>query len=78
MDTILQGIPHVICYIDDILVTGNDDADHLKNLAAVFQQLQQHGLRLKLTKCYFMKPTVGHLINAEGLHATSEKLKSHC
>lgn len=22
MDTILQGIPHVICYIDDILVTG--------------------------------------------------------
>ena len=22
MDTVLQGIPHVICYIDDILVTG--------------------------------------------------------
>ena len=35
MDTILQGIPHIICYIDDILVTGNDDAEHLQNLAEV-------------------------------------------
>ena len=42
MDTILQCIPQVICYIDDILVTGKDDAEHLKNLAAVLQRLQQH------------------------------------
>lgn len=24
MDTMLQGIPHVICYLDDILVTGEN------------------------------------------------------
>ena len=29
MDVILQGIPQVCCYIDDILVTGKDDALHL-------------------------------------------------
>ena len=28
MDFILQGIAGVICYIDDILVTGKDDAQH--------------------------------------------------
>ena len=28
MDSILQGIPKVICYIDDILVTGKDDEDY--------------------------------------------------
>ena len=28
MATILSGIPHVICYIDDILVTGIDDTEH--------------------------------------------------
>ena len=33
MATTLQGIPHVICYIDDILLTGKDDDDHLHNLA---------------------------------------------
>ena len=40
MDTVLQGIPHVICYIDDILVTGTSDEDHLRNLATVFERLQ--------------------------------------
>ena len=29
MDTILQGLPNVFCYIDDILVTGPDDDTHL-------------------------------------------------
>ena len=28
MDSLLQGIPGVICYIDDILITGRDTADH--------------------------------------------------
>ena len=27
MDTALQEIPHVICYIDDILVTGANNAE---------------------------------------------------
>ena len=29
MDKILHGLPGVICYIDDILVTGKDDEEHL-------------------------------------------------
>ena len=29
MDTLLQGIPHVICYIDDVLVTGLMEEKHL-------------------------------------------------
>jgi hypothetical protein len=37
MDTILQDIPNVICYIDDILVTGSKDEMHLQNLATVFE-----------------------------------------
>ena len=32
MHTVLQDIPHVICYIDDILVTGTSHGDHLCNL----------------------------------------------
>ena len=29
MDILLQGIPQVICYLDDILITGKSDAEHL-------------------------------------------------
>jgi len=47
METVLQGIPHVICYIDDILITGANNADHLRNLASVLQRLQHYGFRLK-------------------------------
>ena len=32
MDEILQGLPNVICYLDNILVTGASDQEHLKNL----------------------------------------------
>ena len=79
MDTVLQGIPHVICYIDDILVTGANNADHLRNLASVLQQLQHYGFRLKKEKCEFLKSSVeylGHRIDAEGLHAMPSKLQA--
>ena len=36
MDVILQGIPRVICYIDDILVTGATDDEQYRNLEEVF------------------------------------------
>ena len=45
MDTILQGIPNVICYIDDILVTGSDDDAHLRHLAEVLERLEKHGVK---------------------------------
>ncbi len=37
MDTILQGIPQTVCYIDDILVTGATDDAHLQNLEEVLR-----------------------------------------
>ena len=77
MDTILQGIPNVICYIDDILVTGANEEDHLRNLAEVFDRLEKHGVRIKEGKCSFMQTSVeylGHRIDAEGLHTTPSKL----
>ncbi len=37
MDTIL------LCYIDDILVTGASEEDHLCNLAEVLKRLEKHG-----------------------------------
>ena len=44
MNTILQGIPHMICYLDDILVTGADHTEHLHNLAEVLSHLEHHGM----------------------------------
>ncbi len=68
MDTILQGFPGVMCYIDDILVTGASDEEHLARLGEVLKRLQE---------CVFLQKSVeylGHLLDAEGLHPLQDKL----
>ena len=79
MDTLLQGVPNTLCYLDDILITGKTDAEHLQNLEEVLKRLQHHGLRVKPTKCRFMQSSVeylGHCIDASGVHPTSQKVEA--
>ena len=58
MDTMLQGLSGVVCYLDDILVTGEDDESHLRNLQRVLERIQSEGLRLKKSKCSFLQSSV--------------------
>ncbi len=44
MDSILQGINGVACYIDDIVITGKDDEEHLARLEEVLRHLLRHGV----------------------------------
>ena len=79
MDTILQGIPRVICYIDDILVTGTSDEDHLSNLGEVLKRLEDCGFRLKKTKCNFMAKSVeylGHQVDRHRIRALPDKVEA--
>ena len=67
MENILRDIPDICVYLDDILVTGGTEAEHLSTLNEVLGRLSA-GLRLKHCKCAFMMPTVkyhGHSISAE-------------
>ena len=79
MDTLLQGIPNVAVYMDDILVTGETDHEHLQTLDLLLQKLETSGLRLKKAKCIFLAPEVeflGHKIRSEGLHPTDDKIRA--
>ena len=79
IEGILRGIPHVYVYLDDILITGETEAEHLKNLDAVLTRLEEAGMRLKRKKCSFMLPAVeylGHNISTEGLRPTNEKIRA--
>ncbi|XP_056132701.1 uncharacterized protein K02A2.6-like, partial [Lampris incognitus] len=77
MDQILQGLEHVTCFLDDILVTGRTREEHLRNLDEVLRRLESYGVRVKRAKCDFMQEKVeylGHLIDKEGLHPTETKV----
>ncbi len=79
MESILQGIEHVTVYIDDILVMGRTETEHLQHLTEVLTRLENAGIRLKKDKCAFKIPSVeylSHTISAEGLQPTSEKIRA--
>ena len=80
MDQILQGIPYTQCILDDIIVTGEDDAEHLRNLETVFRRLSEAGLRVNRLKCNFFQEHVeycGHGVSARGLHKTPGQDRRH-
>ena len=79
IENLLSHLHHVCVYIDDILVAGTDEADHLNNLHAVLQTLEEAGLTLKQSKCKFGVPSVeylGHIIDSDGQHPSEAKVKA--
>ena len=44
MAQVLQGLPSVVCFIDDILVTGHTRDKHKENLRNVLARIRQYGL----------------------------------
>lgn len=54
IEKVLQGLPSVQIYLDDILVTGITK-ENLQYLDQVLQRLQEEGLKLKKEKCDFPK-----------------------
>ncbi|GJP43629.1 hypothetical protein CLOM_g3070 [Closterium sp. NIES-68] len=67
----------VIIYLDDILIHSKTREQHLKDLEAVFQRLQQHRLITKGSQCEFLKQELeflGHLISTEGIRIDPKKI----
>lgn len=59
-----------MAYIDDILVTGANFDEHLKNLETVLSRLVHHGLKVKPQKCSLFRRKVeylGHLVSSAGI-----------
>ena len=79
MDTVLQGLEGIACYIDNIILTSKIDEEHLECLEGVLKCLLHHGVHVKPSKCHFLQPPViflGHCIDADGIHPTDKKLKA--
>ena len=77
MEQLLKDIPGVLCYLDDILVSGSNANEHDNRLKLVFSKLQDAGLKLKSTKCTIGTTQVNYLgfcIDSTGIHPTEDKL----
>ena len=79
MDSVLQGIAGVTCYIDDILVSSTDEESHLRALEEVLSHLEKHGFKLKLEKCEFLLKNIeylGHIVSKDGIQPVPTKVEA--
>ena len=79
IDSIIQGLPGVKAYLDDILVTGGTESEHFDRLRALFTRLREVGLKLKREKCEFCLPSLtylGHIIDANGTRPDPAKVRA--
>ena len=70
-------MPFTKILVGDILVSGKDDADHLKHLEAVLRTLKDCGLHLKRQKCFMasQETYLGFEISKDGVSPVYEKIK---
>ena len=79
MKTLLQAMPGVVVYLDDILITGRNEQEHLSNLGTLLTKLEEAGLKLNKDKCRFMQSEVvylGHVIDKTGLHPDKGRIQA--
>ena len=81
MLAVLNGLLPLKClvYLDDVLVVGRTFDQHLENLDDVLQAIEKAGLKLKLSKCSFAKPSVdflGFTVSAAGLAPNMAKVEA--
>ena len=72
MELVLAGLQWQTClvYLEDVMVYGRDFDEHLERLREVVKRFRQAGLKLKLSKCFLLRPRVpylGRVISAEGV-----------
>uniref|UniRef100_A0A3B1JKD5 Gypsy retrotransposon integrase-like protein 1 n=1 Tax=Astyanax mexicanus TaxID=7994 RepID=A0A3B1JKD5_ASTMX len=68
----------LLVYLDDIIIFSRDFKSHCERLELVFNRLRHHGLKLKPSKCFLLKPEVkflGHIISAKGVQVDAEKVR---
>ena len=74
---VLKGLPFAFGYLDDILIYSPDMETHLEHMRIIFGRLREAKLKLKESKCNFLKAHIqylGHIISGEGIEPVPEKL----
>ena len=79
MNSLFSGMigDSVFVYLDDIIVASKDLDSHFTTLRSVFQRLQEAGLKVKLSKCEFLKAKIcflGHTVDGKGIHTMDDKV----
>ncbi|XP_065893957.1 uncharacterized protein [Dysidea avara] len=77
VERVIQNVPGTANYLDDIIVTGSTEKEHLANLESTLAKLKEFGFHLRMDKCKFFQNEIeylGHVIDKEGIHPQPAKI----
>ena len=77
MEKVLEGLPGVTCFLDDVLVAGATESETLERLDETLKRLKKWKLVLKRKKCEFMMTSVQYLgveLSGNGVRTVKEKV----
>ena len=79
INKVLAGLPFSFGYLGDVLIFSPNTETHLKYVEMFFKSLRKANLKLKASKCSYLKQHIqylGHLISGDGIQPVLEKLES--
>lgn len=79
IDKILNGLPGVVSYFDDILVAGTSLEECVKRVRMVLEKLRQFNVKANFQKCKFFEEILeylGHEISMKGIKPTKSKIET--
>ena len=71
------NLTYCIIYLDDMIVFGHSEEEHLEHLHIVFEHFREFNLKLKPSKCSFFQAKIVYLvhhISCEGIHPSRENV----
>ena len=73
------NLTYCLIYLDDVIVFSETPEEHLQRMRVVFNRLQEHGLKLKPSKCEVFKPEINYLahhVSQKGVLPSKKNLES--
>lgn len=74
-----DGQEFVEVYIDDVLIFSHTIEEHIDHLCLVLERLRNANLKLKPSKCHFLRQSLeylGHIITPRGLKPNPKQLEA--
>ena len=79
IENAIANIPYTAVKVDDILLSGKTNTDHLENIEKVFRVLKEIGATVNKKKCMFFVKEIeylGFIINKNGIHLNPHKINA--
>ena len=73
------NLTYCIIYLDDVIVYGHTEEEHLERLQIVLEHSKEFNLKLKPSKCSFFQSEIVYLmhhVSKEGIHPSDDNIQA--